>query len=159
MDNFVAIACGLDVAPALDELAGQDWRWYSPNDNALKAIHLLSADRRREATGDLPELWKLIDTALAAVTASGDEGALAYCRVGLMPPGAGIPLHCDGIDGVAIRRYQLALASQDGVAITIAGETRCFAPGELWQIDVSKMHSVSNGSTADRITLVFDTQR
>ncbi|MDF7775024.1 aspartyl/asparaginyl beta-hydroxylase domain-containing protein [Sphingomonas sp. AOB5] len=157
MQPFTAIANGLDIGPALDELAANPWFWMSPNANALLEIPLLSGDYARELETTLPELWKLIDTALAHVAKAGDTGMLAYCRAGLIPPGAGIPPHFDGIDGVTIRRYQLALASEPGVALVVDGETRRFEPGELWQIDVSKVHSVHNGSQADRITVLFDT--
>ena len=75
-----------------------------------------------------------------------------------MPPGCGLPPHFDGIDDVSHRRHQLALQSGTGVALTVGGETRCPRPGEAWHIDASRMHSVFNGSEADRITILFDTR-
>jgi hypothetical protein len=158
MPPFTAIAEGLDVAPALAELAAHPEYWMSPNANALLEIPLLSGDYARELQADLSQVWKLVDTALAHAAAAGDTGTLAYCRVGLIPPGAGIPPHFDGIDGVTVRRYQLALVSDPGVALTVGGETKCPNPGECWQIDVSQVHSVTNGSDTDRITLLFDTR-
>ena len=75
-----------------------------------------------------------------------------------MPPGAGLPPHHDGIDGVSERRYQLALQSAPGVALTVGGEARCPRPGEVWRIDAERTHSVANGSASDRITILFDTK-
>ena len=83
---------------------------------------------------------------------------LVHCRVGRIPNGGGLPPHFDGIDGVTERRYQVALLSEPGAEITIAGESKCLQPGEAWQIDVSQVHSVSNGSGADRIVILFDSK-
>jgi len=76
-----------------------------------------------------------------------------------MPPGCGLPRHFDGIDGIDLRRYQLALASEPGVTLTVGGEAKWPRPGEAWQIDASRTHSIHNGSTADRLTILFDMSR
>ena len=57
------------------------------------------------------------------------------------------------------RRYQLALVSEPGVTLTVGGEAKCPRPGEAWQIDASRNHSVRNDSNSDRITILFDTRR
>ena len=159
MDRFVAIAAGLDVQPALDEIARHPHEWMSPNANALLAISLIAGQNERMMESVLPETWKLLETALAHAAALHEGPAtLCHARIGLMPPGEGLPPHWDGVDGVALRRYQLALVSEPGVALTVGGETKCPRPGEVWQIDASQIHSVTNGSAVDRITIVFDTR-
>ena len=161
MENFVRIAAGLDVAPALAELAAQpSYHWVKINNDDLRYIQLLSGPGARELERELPEVWKLIDTVLAILAADhGDEGWLSHCRVGLMPPGCGLGPHFDGIDGIVERRYQLALASEPGVTLTVGGEAKWPRPGEAWQIDASRTHEVINESGADRITILFDTRR
>jgi aspartyl/asparaginyl beta-hydroxylase (cupin superfamily) len=74
-----------------------------------------------------------------------------------MRPGERLPPHRDGIDGICRRRYQIALRSDEGVALTVGGETRRPLPGEAWQIDAARLHSVANESRSDRITILFDT--
>jgi hypothetical protein len=157
--NFVKIAEGLDVAPALAELARQpDHHWISINPDKLRYIQLLAGTCERQLEAELPEIWRLIDQLLRILAAEhGDHGALSHCRVGLMPPGCGLAPHFDGIDGVEARRYQLALASEPGVTLTVGGEAKWPRPGEAWQIDASRIHSVVNNSRADRITILFDT--
>ena len=159
--NFVRIAEALDVAPALAELARQpDFYWIQISDDDLRYIHLLTGPGSRQLEAELPEVWKLIETVLAILAADhGDSGRLSHCRVGRMPPGAGLEPHFDGIDGIAERRYQLALVSEPGVVLTVGGEAKWPRPGEAWQIDASRTHSVFNGSGADRITILFDTRR
>ena len=161
MDNFLRIAEGLDVAPALAELAAQpDYVWIQINDDDLRYIPLLSGPGTRQMQRELPEVWKLIETVLAILAADhGDTGKLSHCRVGRMPPGCGLAPHFDGVDGVVERRYQLALASEPGVTLIVGGEAKWPRPGEAWQIDASRTHSVANGSRADRITILFDTSR
>lgn len=160
MENFVKIAEGLDVAPALDELARQpDYVWLKLNPDASRYIPLLAGAGERQFEAELPEVWRLIDRVLAILAAEHDDaGALCHARVGLMPQGESLPPHFDGVDGVSRRRYQLALRSAPGVALIVGAETKCPRPGEAWRIDASRTHSVVNGSAADRITILFDTQ-
>lgn len=161
IDNFVSIAAGLDVAPALAELARQpDYQWIRIADDGLRYIQLLSAAGKRQLEAQLSETWRLIDRTLAILAADhGDRGRLSHCRIGLMPPGCGLAPHFDGVDGVTVRRYQLALVSEPGVTLTVGGEAKWPRPGEAWQIDASRTHSIINGSKADRITILFDTSR
>jgi hypothetical protein len=159
MENFVRIADGLDVAPALARIAGRPDCWVQLGGDALLTIPLLDASHDRQLEADLPEVWALVDRALAILAADhGDHGRLSHARIGLMPPGQGLPPHFDGIDGVNERRYQLALKSEPGVVLTVGGEAKWPRPGEAWRIEASRTHSVRNDSKADRITLLFDTR-
>ena len=134
---LLEIAEGLDVAPALSELRARPHYWLRVNSDDSPVIPLLGAGDGRLLEAELPEVWRLIDAVLSILAAGhGDAG---------------------GIDGIASRRYQLALRSEAGVALTVDGETICPRPGEAWQIDASRVHSIFNGSAADRITILFDT--
>lgn len=120
---------------------------------------LLGADGERQFEVELPETWRLIDAVRCILAAGhGDNGGPSHARIGLMPPGEGLPPHRDGIDGVTERRYQLALQSAPGVTLTVGGEPKCPRPGEAWRIAAERTHSVANGSDADRITILFDTK-
>lgn len=160
MANFIRIAEGLDVAPALAELARlPDYCWLDLRGDAQRFILLFDRDDERIYREELPEIWRLIDHAHAIARAEhGDRGALSYCRVGRMPPGSGLPPHFDGIDGISQRRYQIALVSEPGVELIVDGEVKCPRPGEVWQIDVARTHSIANHGAVDRITIVFDTK-
>jgi aspartyl/asparaginyl beta-hydroxylase (cupin superfamily) len=160
MNNFAKLAEGLDVAPALAELAAQpDYLWIQINNDDLLYIQLLTGTGERQLEAELPAIWRLIDGVLALAAAEhGDRGALSYCRIGLMPPGSGLPPHYGGIDGIGARRYQLALVSEPGVILEVGGEAKWPRAGEAWQIDASRTHRVSNDSPVDRITILFDTQ-
>lgn len=158
MERFVQISAGLDVGPALAELALRPEYWMQRNHNGQGFIQLTGGDDERLLEAELPEVWRLIDIVYDAAGANhGDRGRLAYGRVGCIPPGEGLALHFDGVDGVRERRYQLALQSDAGAEIIIDGEAKCLRPGEAWQIDVSRWHSVHNGSAIDRIVILFDT--
>jgi len=58
---------------------------------------------------------------------------------------------------VSERRYHIAIQSDPGAELTVAGETICLKPGEAWWVDVSQVHSVLNKSSADQILALFDT--
>ena len=160
MDNFTLIAAGLDVAPALAELARQpDYVWLQVNADDSRSLPLFGGDRERMFEAELPEVWRLIETVRAqAGIRHGDRGEICHARVGRMPPGGGLAPHFDGIDDRVERRYQLALRSEPGVVLTVGGEAKCPRPGEAWWIAASRTHSVTNGSASDRITILFDTR-
>jgi hypothetical protein len=156
--NFTRIADGLDVTPGLGDIAAHPEYWIQLGGDALLTIPLLNSEWERQLETELPEIWKLVDRLLAILAAEhGDTGRLCHARIGLMPPGAGLPPHFDGIDGITQRRYQLALRSEPGVTLIVGGEKRWPRPGEAWRIEASRTHSVRNDSGADRITLLFDT--
>lgn len=160
MPNFTSIATGLDVAPALAELAGlPDYYWLENNAGSGTNLSLLDHEGTPIMLAELPATWRLIAEARAILAADQeDAGRLIYCRVGRMPPGAGLPPHHDGIDGLIERRYQLALQSAPGVELTVGDEMKCPRPGELWRIAAHRTHSIWNHSAIDRITLLFDTR-
>lgn len=158
MSGFTAICSGLDVEPALRDLAGADLYWMQFNNDALRYIPLSGVTGARLLTDELSEVWKLIDTALIhAEQLHGDGATLDFARVGKIPPGAGIPPHRDGLEN-RYRRYQIALVSEPGVALTIDGEEKCPIPGEAWLLDVNRIHSILNGSAVDRLAILFDTK-
>lgn len=155
--NFFRIAKGLDVAPALADLERRPEFWHQACDTALQ-IGLLGADCLPILQAEFPSVWRLIDRVReAAARRVGDTGRFSHARIGLMKPGEGLPPHRDGIDCVRQRRYQIALQSDEGVALIVGGETRRPLPGDAWLINVARIHSVANGSARDRITILFDT--
>jgi aspartyl/asparaginyl beta-hydroxylase (cupin superfamily) len=158
-EAFVKIAEGVDVAPALAELAClPEHCWLRINPDESVFVQLLAGENERQFQRELPETWRLIDHLLAILAgAHGDRGRLIHARVGRMPPGWGLPPHFDGVDGIVRRRYQLALRSEPGVVLTVDGEAKFPRPGDAWQIDASRVHSIHNGSAVDRIAIVFDT--
>ncbi|HEY5710264.1 MAG TPA: aspartyl/asparaginyl beta-hydroxylase domain-containing protein [Allosphingosinicella sp.] len=159
MPNFIRIAEGLDVAPALADITGHPEHWVRLGGDTLLTIQLLDHGYERQLEAELPEVWRLVDRILVILAAEhGDKGRLCHARIGLMPSGEGLPPHFDGIDGITRRRYQLALISEPGVTLTVGGEEKWPRPGEAWRIEASRTHSVQNDSQADRITLLFDTR-
>lgn len=160
MPNFVKIAAGLDVGPALAEIAGLPAQaWLQIDAAAMRYVPLLAGQCERQLVAELPSVWGLIDRTRAILAAEhGDRGRLVHGRIGLMPPGAGLAPHFDGIDGVVARRYQLALASPPGVLLTVGGEAKWPRPGECWRIAANRTHSVFNHGPGDRITILFDTR-
>lgn len=153
---LVRIRDDLDVAPALTQLESCGDHWIELSES-VRQINLLDHEGGRLLEAELGSVWALIDSVVEASVRTGGGPRLTHARVGLMRTGERLPPHFDGIDGVKERRFQIPLLSEEGVAFTIAGETRRFLPGEAWQIDVSATHSVVNASSADRITILFDT--
>jgi hypothetical protein len=159
--NFNLIAKGLDVAPALAELAAlPDLYWVaSHGDNADQLVTLLGPDGRQRLRDRLSAVWDLVEQVHAiAARDFGDVGALDYVRVGKLPPGHRVAPHADGHDGISYRRYQIVLASGPGAELVLDGESRTLRTGEAWQIDSSKIHSVVNHDPVPRIIILFDSR-
>jgi hypothetical protein len=158
--NFILIADGLDVAPALAELAAlPEFYWTDNHGDADRLVPMLGPDRRRRQEDRLPALWALVEQVHAlAARDFGDAGRIDYARVGLLPPGKRVAPHADGHDGVRHRRYQIVLASGPEAALTLAGESRNLKPGEAWQIDTSRIHSAANPDPVPRIIIMFDSR-
>lgn len=159
MPNFTHIADGLDVAPALAELASlPEFYWVANHGpDADRLVALLGADGRERLRDRLPAVWTLVEQVHdVAARDFGDAGRLVYARVGQLPPGHRIAPHADGHDGVRHRRYQIVLASGPEAELVLDGESRNLKPGEAWQIDSSKIHSASNRDTVPRIIILFD---
>ena len=96
MENFVKVAEGLDVAEALAELARQpDHHWIRINPDASRYIP--APRRRRRApvrggtAGDMAADRPCSRPPRRATMTIA--GALCHARVGLMPPGEGLPPH------------------------------------------------------------------
>ena len=157
--NFTLIAEGLEVAPALAELAAlPEYYWLQINEARSVYLRLLDNEGSPVLAAELPQTWRLIDRVRAILAERHDDsGSFTHCRVGRMPPGEGLSPHYDGIDGVKHRRYQLALQSEPGVELIVGGELKCPRPGDAWRIEASRTHSVHNHSPIDRITILFDT--
>jgi Aspartyl/Asparaginyl beta-hydroxylase len=160
MENFLKIAEGLEVAPALSALARLNpIYWTNIMSPTAPMVLLLGPDGRRRHTEALAEIWSLVEEVHArAVGGQGDRGAICYVRVGRLPPGDRVAPHADGHDGVVHRRYQIVLASGPKAAIVLGGEARSLGPGEAWQMDTSKIHWAENHDAVERVTIVFDTQ-
>ena len=129
--NFTLIADGLEVAPALAELAAlPDYYWLEINEAPSVYVRLLDNHGTPVLTAELPQTWRLIDQVRAILAGRHDDtGSFADCRVGLMPPGEGLAPHHDGIDGIKARRYQLALQSAPGVELMVRRRAETPAPG------------------------------
>lgn len=160
MQNFTLIAEGLDVAPALRELAAlPDIYWSPTHGDADLLVALLGPDGRRRQEERLPAVWALIGQVHAlAARDFGDSGAIDYARVGRLPPGKKVAAHADGHDGIRHRRYQIMLASGPAAVLVLDGESRNLRAGEAWQIDTSKIHAAANPGPGPRINILFDTR-
>lgn len=158
--NFTLIAEGLDVARALQQLAALPAIYWSANHgDADFLVPLLGPDGRRRQEERLPAIWALIEQVHAiAARDFADRGAIDYARVGKLPSGRLVPPHADGHDGVRHRRYQIMLASGPEAALVLDGESRHLKPGEAWQIDTQKIHSVANPDPEPRINILFDSR-
>jgi hypothetical protein len=54
------------------------------------------------------------------------------------------------------RRTHIALITNDKITFTVNDEVKNLKEGEIWEIDNTKVHSVSNPTNLDRIHLIID---
>ena len=65
--------------------------------------------------------------------------------------------HVDTGDSlINCKRTHIPIITNSKVIFTIGGETKYLKKGEIWEIDNTKEHSVTNNSDIDRIHLIID---
>jgi len=68
-----------------------------------------------------------------------------------------IPAHVDsGFSLMNCRRIHMAVVSTDQVEFTVGGEQQVMKPGELWEINNAREHSVINKGDDGRVHLIVD---
>jgi quercetin dioxygenase-like cupin family protein len=72
-------------------------------------------------------------------------------------PGGSIPLHFDtGRSMRTSHRIHLALVTNDEVKFTVGNTTKNLLPGELWEINNRRKHTVMNNGTEGRVHMIMD---
>lgn len=87
----------------------------------------------------------------------GRDGYFVRIILTRLKPGANIDPHRDG--GYSLlrsHRYHLALTTNNLVEFEIAGQTRHFAAGEIWEINNREEHAVRNLSSESRVHVILD---
>lgn len=175
MRNFLRIAQGVDVVPALNALAQKPdlwdentlrtthpgtahsqvsdiWVWFNDASDPTKVIDDRDVIPYR-AWSDLPQVRPLVLDLMRRV-----EGVrLGRVLITRLPPGKRIMPHVDGgAPATYYSRYQVALQSEPGCVFRIGDEGVTFRTGDVWWIDNTVEHSVENNSPDDRIVLIVD---
>lgn len=176
MKNFLRIAEGVDVLPVLHSVHSKPELW---NENKLRTTHPLSPHKEcsdiwvmfnevpndaslivddikavpYRAWREIPQLRPIIFDLMRRV-----EGTqLGRVLITKLEPGNKIPAHIDqGAPVTFYSRYQIVLQSLPGCIFQIEDEKVNFRAGEVWKIDNSKEHSVSNNSADARIVIIAD---
>lgn len=173
MKHFLCLAGGIDVIPALRELALQPDLW---DQNTLRTKHHNTAHGQvndiwlwfNDASGDvidaiqthpfpawkrLPSLRQMVLDLIRRV----DGVQLGRVIVTRLPPGGIITPHIDGgAPATFYTRYQIALQSLPGAIFKCENEEVNFRSGEVWWVNNRVEHSVVNNSADDRIVCIVD---
>ena len=176
MKNFLKLAFGIDVIPALRELAVNQHLW---NENNLRTTHPASShtqvddiwlwfnkihDDPAKTIDDIQvypypawEKLRSLREMILNLIRRVDGVQLGRCIVTRMRPGSIIAPHVDeGTPATFYTRYQIVLQSQPGALFTIGDETVNFCGGEAWWINNRERHGVVNNSAEDRIVCIVD---
>lgn len=173
MKHFLCIAGGIDVIPALRELALQPELW---DQNTLRTKH------SNTAHGEVNDIWLWFnDTSADVVDAIQTHPFPAWQRlpslrqmvldlirrvdgvqlgrvmVTRLRPGKAITPHVDGgAPATFYTRYQIALQSLPGAVFRCENEEVSFRSGEVWWVNNRVEHSVVNNSADDRIVCIVE---
>jgi hypothetical protein len=95
---------------------------------------------------------------LAAIIESKMNCKIKNLMFYAMLPGGDIPPHRDMVGNVGLGglRLHIPIVTNLGVNFVVAGKKVVMNPSELWALDTSYMHSVSNNGNENRIHLVMD---
>lgn len=182
MNNFYKSHIGIDVAPAIAELAAHPKAWEQitiRQDYAASAHKDTEAILLRWCPGEsvtevfeqlesipypaavlFPNIMDLVRRCATSVAAKR-AGRVMLARLKV---GGQITRHADeGSYAKAFQRFHLPILSEEGNVFysetaSGAGEWVHMRPGELWEFDNKAPHWVSNGSLAPRVHLIMDFQ-
>lgn len=178
MRNFARVAVGIDVAPALAQLAEHPslWNAHTHRRDAPGSPHTEMSDiwvrfrDRAELTSParfaephnpvwypaiaaLPALRPIIFDVMRAVEATRLGGVL----ITRIPPGGRIAEHHDRGGWHAefyTTKVYVPLAANSRCVNRCEDEAVVMDVGEAWTFDNLKLHSVENNGASDRITLI-----
>lgn len=163
MKYFRRIACDLDVAPALAEVAQKGSILWSMNhgQNVENALRGYRGNANPEGTRTVP--WEQFPSYPAVSRLLSDamerlpsNVTLERSRIRILPPNSAMKAHRDTLAPNA-RRYQVCLQAGEAAFFTIKQEKCRFKAGELWLCDIrDRLHFVDNRSALPRVVLVID---
>lgn len=179
MENFKLIAQGVDVQPALAELAAHPdlWKVFTARQGTPGSPHhdteCIVLRGPREVTKDAvfndlaahwlpylaftPALHRAVSQCVACL---GDVARLGRVMVVNLKAGGRIDRHADeGAYAEHYERFHLVLQSAPGNLFACGGGVIHMQPGELWQFDHRKGHEVANHSSEGRIHIIIDARR
>lgn len=181
MRNFYRLAQGVDVQPLMHAVARQPWLWNQntfrttfPNtphvdvdDIWLRFSDVSKCDTTTNVIGDdrpvwhdaapaLPQAKQLVLNVMRAV----DGYALDRLLITRLAPGGRILPHADKegdyVNATDRARYHVVLQGLPGSSYTCGDETIDMLTGEIYWFNPHLVHSIFNGSHADRVHLLVD---
>jgi hypothetical protein len=105
---------------------------------------------------DKPELLELVNPIIKRLEEIHD-GKVGRCLFIKLAAGKTIEPHSDGGEYLKIgRRHHIAIITNQKVGFQVGDTTIHMQPGECWEINNTRFHSVWNRGTEDRIHLLVD---
>lgn len=174
MRNFCQVLSGIDPVPLLRQVEENPQLWnsdpvwrqtkvntalYAVNNIILRTIGKTPIGQHqrwdRDAFSILSEAQPIVLDVLRAIP--GEH--LGTVVISRMVPGEVIAPHIDQMPpGIPryYQRYQIPLSVNPGVTFACGDEELFMEPGNAYWFDNSILHSVTNGSDADRISMRVD---
>ena len=146
----------------------EDWQFYEYRQKTFREQHGSTltiplifdesfkpgfVNKRDSYTFFEPELKHIADV----LTKIHGEGLIVRAIITKLLKHSNIPRHADTYDSlVACRRHHLPIITNEKVLFTVADDTKNLKVGELWEINNTAFHSVTNDSNQDRVHLIVD---
>lgn len=161
------LATGFDVeglVRGVDAVRDDEWQYILHEEewSSWTGVSLLSHDGKVSTLGEGPSY---VETDLVRRT-DAFRGLLDFFRcplrrvrvLKLKAGGGRIHEHSDELPpgGPTLARLQLPLVGAEATEFTSEGIRVPMACGELWYVDVTRLHSVVNRGTVDRTSVVID---
>ena len=134
------------------EIQEKDWVPTHPDgpyqSDAWRVIKLISKKQKTAEGGKFAKLWPIIDRFKCPI-----DDMVYYSIL----PGGILHPHRDVGSTLELNRlrFHIPIKTNPGVDFRVSKKTVPMKPGELWALNTSYLHSVSNLGDADRIHLVL----
>jgi hypothetical protein len=164
--NLIGLFDITNFKKKLDLLSDLDWSEYSFRQRTFgphkhtETVPLLY----NEKFTDFPSEWKHYDKFREEISELQNKlfecygrGKIVRCILVKLKNNSKIPTHVDFGDSLmTCHRHHIAVVTDSNVYFTIDNEIKHLKPGEIWEINNSKEHSVENNSDIDRIHIIVD---
>ena len=141
------------VQAALSHLRQSEWRptWEdgSYGGESWRAVKVIEGGKKTDKYAEFPMLDGIVERLGCHV-----EHMMFYSLL----PGGVLHPHRDmsGAVGLGGLRFHMPLVTNPGVDFRVSGKRVTMLPGELWALDTSYVHAVSNRGQEDRVHLVLE---
>jgi hypothetical protein len=158
------------ILKKVTSLSENDWKEYTFRQEIFYDVHgdtitipiLYEETYRDSVVGKRSKFYDLFEDDIVELNThfkkiTGKDGIIIRAEIVKMIPNSEIAPHRDMTPSLILHnRVHIPIQTNENVLFNVDGEEKNLKINEIWEINNSKLHSVTNNSNLDRIHLIVD---